>query len=182
MICACASREPVLQSRAMLRVGQLIPAVTARTADGCTVQAWDFKQKKSLAIAFLHAECARCEEWMGWLAREAGELAERDAVALVILPATPLSTWAQQAAPLQGAIVLAADVSGRSQRAFLGGAVTDRHRPASLGVFVTDRYGELSAQWLTESEDGLPSMRDVLTRLGQIQAACEECGGPQWVE
>ena len=164
----------------MLKVRQLIPPLTARTSHGQTVQAWDYKQKKSLVIAFLHAGCARCEEWVGWLSQHAAEMAECDAVALVILPAMSLPVGASRGlgTPLQSVIHVAADVSGRSQCAFLGSDGPGAERPASLGVFVTDRYGELHAQWLAQSEDGLPPIRDVLSWLSQIQVACEECGAP----
>ena len=36
----------------MLTLRQLIPPLTARTAAGDTVRAWDYKQKRNLAIAF----------------------------------------------------------------------------------------------------------------------------------
>ncbi len=35
---------------------QLIPPVTARTAEGRIVRTWDYKQKRNLVIAFLRAD------------------------------------------------------------------------------------------------------------------------------
>ena len=69
--------------------------------------------------------------------------------------------------PLQGPIILAADVSGRSQCAFLGSDGPGAKSPASLGVFVTDRYGELHAQWLAQTEAGLPPVRELLSCLSK---------------
>ena len=71
----------------MLKVRQMIPPVTTRAADGRVVQAWDYKQKRSLLIAFLHAECTECEAFFGRVVREAARLAELEATALVVLPA-----------------------------------------------------------------------------------------------
>jgi len=163
----------------MLKVRQMIPPVTARAADGRVVQAWDWKQKRSLLIAFLHAECRECEAFLARVVREAARLAELEATALVILPEPPAVRLSDG---MPAHIVLAADVSGRSQRAYLGrdALETSRHaRAASIGVFVTDRYGELAAQWCGGHES-LPGMPDALGWLHQVQIACEECGSPHW--
>lgn len=163
----------------MLQVRQMIPSVTARAADGRVVQAWDYKQKRSLLIAFLHAECAECEAFVARVVREAARLAELEATALVVLPEPPPAGLADG---LPAHIVLAADVSGRSQRTFLGKEALDTSRQArvaSIGVFVADRYGELVAQWCGGHES-LPGMPDALGWLHQTQIACEECGSPHW--
>jgi hypothetical protein len=159
-----------------LRLRQIIPPLTARTSSGQTVRAWDFKQKKNLVTAFLHAGCRRCEGFAEKLVARAAELAEREAVALVVFPEPP--------APVIGAlpaqIIVAADMSGRSQRAYLG---EDAFGPAGLervGVFVADRYGELYAQWVGREEGALPGIGEILSWLSQIELACEECGVSHW--
>ncbi len=147
----------------MLRVRQLIPPLTARAAAGRVVQAWDFKQKHSLAIVFLHAGCRPCADYLERWRENAAELKEREAVALVIFSETPLP---HENFPAQ--IVVAADVSGKSQRAFLG---EDAFGPAGqfrVGVLVTDRYGELRAQWSGSHEDALPQPGEILEWLSQI--------------
>jgi len=53
--------------------------VTARTAEGRIVRAWDYKQKRNLVIAFLHSDCPRCVEWLAQLAARAAALSERAA-------------------------------------------------------------------------------------------------------
>ena len=114
----------------MLKLRQIIPPLTARAADGRAVQAWDFKQKHSLAIVFLHAGCRPCADYLERMRENAAELKEREAVALVIFSETQSS---HENFPAQ--IVVAADVSGKSQRAFLG---EDAFGPAGqelLGVF-----------------------------------------------
>jgi peroxiredoxin len=159
----------------MLKSRQIIPPLTARTADGRVVQAWDFKQKYSLAVVFLHAGCRRCADYLERLRESAAELKEREAVALVIFSETPA---ARKNFPAQ--IVVAADVSGKSQRAFLGEDAFGPSGQALLGVFVTDRYGELRAQWSGPHEDALPQPGEILECLNQIQMACEECFPPEW--
>ncbi len=155
-----------------LALRQLIPPLTARTPAGQTVRAWDFKQKKNLIIAFLHTGCRGCQGFIAKLAARAAELAERDAQALVV--------FAEPAAPsgenLPAQILLATDMSGRSQRAYLGAEAFGPAGLERIGVFVADRYGELYAQWVARGDDGLPGAGEVLEWLGQIQVACEECG------
>ncbi len=159
----------------MLKIRQLIPPLTARTPGGQTVRAWDYKQRKNVFIAFLHAACPRCEQFLRKLAARAAELREREAVALVIYPEPP-PAWES----LPREIIVAADMSGRSQRAYL---TEDAFGPAGqklVGGFVVDRYGELYAQWVGTEEGSLPGLGEVLDWLGQIQVACDECGVSHW--
>ena len=159
----------------MLRLRQIIPPLTARAADGRVVQAWDYKQKRALAVVFLHAGCRRCADYLERLRENAAELKDREGVALVIFSETPAS---HENFPAQ--IVVATDVSGKSQRAYLGEDAFGPAGQALLGVFVTDRYGELRAQWSGPHEDALPQPGEILEWLSQIQMACEECFPPEW--
>ncbi len=161
----------------MLRTRQLIPPLTARTAAGKIVRAWDYKQKKNLVIAFLHADCQCCEAFLGKLAAHAAELAEREALALVVFAAAP---QAQESENISAQVLVAADISGRSQCAYLGEETFGPAGQERVGVFVADRYGELYAQWTARNEDDLPGVRELLGWLGQIQVACEECGVAHW--
>ncbi len=161
----------------MLAKRAIIPALTAHTPAGQTVRAWDYKQKKNLVVAFVHVGCAGCTRFIASLARHAAELAECEAVALVVFPEPPPASLREN---LPAQIVVAADVSGRSQRAYLG---DDAFGPAGqelVGVFVADRYGELYAQWVSRGEEGLPGVAEVSDWLRQIQVACEECGVSHW--
>lgn len=100
----------------MLRTRQLIPPLTARTPAGQTVRAWDYKQKKNLVIAFLHTACPRCEGFLERVVARAAELAEREALALVVLAEPP----AARSEKLPPQVAVAADVGGRSRHAYLG--------------------------------------------------------------
>ncbi len=160
----------------MLTLRQLIPPLTARALDGRIVRAWDYKQKKNLVIAFLHGDCRRCEQFLSRLAARAANLAEREAAALVIFPEQPSRLLEE----LPAEVVVASDVSGRSQRAYLGEDAFGHTGQRLVGMYVADRYGELYAHWQGLSEDALPGVADVLGWLGQIQVACEECGVSHW--
>ncbi len=138
----------------MLRIHQLIPPLTAHTPSGHTVQAWDYKQKRNLVIAFLHPGCGRCREFLSFLAKHAAALEETEAVAMVIFsePA-PLALQAD----LPSQIRVATDVGGRTQCAFLGEDAFGPSGQVRVGVFVADRYGELYAQWVGTDETALPA-------------------------
>lgn len=161
----------------LLKTQQLIPPLTARTAAGQTIRAWDYKQKKNLVIAFLHAGCWRCEAFLGKLATHAADLDEREALVLVVFAESP---FALESGNLPAQVLVAADMAGRSQRAYLGEGAFGPAGQERVGVFVADRYGELYAQWVARNEDGLPGVTEVLEWLGQIQVACEECGVALW--
>ncbi|MCL6564838.1 MAG: hypothetical protein K6U09_00280 [Acidobacteriia bacterium] len=163
---------------------QLIPPVTARTADGRLVRAWDFKQKKSLAILFLRNDevapggaAAATTRLPAELAARADELRRLEAVALVILPA-PAPASLTLGSPEE--VVIAADITGRSQRAFLGEDAFGTAGLARVGAFVADRYGELAAHWVARDASALPEADVLFEWLSQLQLACEECGAPHW--
>ncbi len=159
----------------MLKTRQLVPALTARTPSGQTIRVWDYKQKKNLIIAFLHVGCAPCAAFLSKLAACAADLAEREAVAMAVFAEGPP---ALENLPAQ--VVVAADMSGRSQRSYLGEEAFGLGGLERVGVFVADRYGELYAQWVARDDNGLPGAGELLGWLGQIQVACEECGISHW--
>jgi hypothetical protein len=152
-----------------LRVRQLIPGVTGRTAEGKIIRAWDYKQKQNLVIVFLHTNCACCEAWLSQLAARSADLTEREAIILVIYTETLPRAVEILAPPM----IAAADVTGRSQREFLGPDAFGSAGLSRVGVFVTDRYGELYAQWIARRDaDELPAPGEILSSLWQIQVAC----------
>jgi hypothetical protein len=151
-----------------LLLRQVIPPLTARTAEGKIVRAWDYKQKRPLVIAFLHSDCAHCAAWLEQLAAGAADLAEREAVALVIYAETPPRKAAELAVPL----LAACDPSGHSHRAFLGREAFSPSGLDRVGVFVTDRYGDLFGQWTGRDAMELPDRKEILDTLNVIQIIC----------
>jgi hypothetical protein len=163
----------------------MIPPLTARSLHpaargsgqalgGQRVQAWDYKQKKNLLIAFLHADCRRCAHFLERLREHAGKLAELEAVALVVFSEAPPLALGDNLPP---SIVMATDMGGQSQRAFLGPEAFGPRGQERTGVFVTDRYGEIFALW-AGGDDALPGVPEALSWLAQVQIACEECSAP----
>jgi len=159
----------------MLTLRQLIPPLTARTASGETVRAWDYKQKKSLLIAFLHADCPQCQAFAARLASRAADLVDRDSVALLVSLEPP--RWGIAAPPQ---VVPASDTTGRAAQDFLGKDAFGPLGLARVGLFVADRYGELFAQWEARDADGLPALADAFKWLAHTQMGCEECSTPHW--
>ena len=160
----------------MLRTRTLIPPLSIRLPDGRVARAWDFKQKKSLVIAFLDADCAECEEFLRQLAAHSSELRAKDAVALVALLEAPSPRLTQS---LPAEILFGCDMSGHAARAFLGDDALGSRGLAQHGIFVTDRYGELFAQWTSRWHD-FPTAADILKWIDSAEVACDQCGAPAW--
>jgi hypothetical protein len=150
----------------VLRVGQLIPPLAARAPDGTRIAAWDYRQKRNLSIAFMHAECAACAGYIERLARRAADFAERDAVVLVVLPTLPLP-----GSVLPAPLLLAADPTGNSQVLYFGRHAANTGVPGPVGVFLADRYGQLSRQWVGAEACQLPAPEEILTALLATQLA-----------
>jgi len=159
----------------MLTLRQLIPPLTARTAAGEVVRAWDYKQKKSLLIAFLHADCPQCKNFPARLASRAADLLELDSVALVVFLEPPRSVV--EAPP---PVILASETTGRAAQEYLGKDAFGPQGLARVGLFVADRYGELFAQWEARDADGLPAIAEALKWLAHTQILCEECNVADW--
>lgn len=151
----------------MLTLRQIIPPLTARTAAGETVRAWDYKQKKSLLIAFLHGDCAVCGAFATRLASRAAELLERDSVALLVSLEPP--RWEIVAQP---GIVLGSDTTGHAAQEYLGADSFGPLGLAHVGLFVADRYGELFAQWEARDADALPPVAEAFKWLTHTQLGC----------
>ena len=162
----------------MLPLHEVIPPLTTRALGGRTVQTADYKQKRNLVLAFLHAHCSRCEDFLRRLAARAAEFAEQEAAVLVIYSELPPGSLSQNLPPH---LVLTTDLTGRSQRVYLGQEVFGPAGQQRLGVFITDRYGELFAQWVGFDENALPGTEDLVSWLRQIEMACEECGVSYWL-
>ena len=158
---------PAIES--VLRVGQLIPPLAARAPDGTPIAAWDYRQKRNLCIAFLHAECATCAGYLERLARRAADFAERDTLALLVLPKLPVPGNS-----LPAPLLLTADPTGKSQVQYFGKRAANTRGVSLVGVFLANRYGQLSMQWLRADACQLPSPEAILTGLRETQLAEDE--------
>lgn len=159
----------------MLHKRELIPPLTVRDLCGNIVQAWDFKQRRNLVIAFLDAGCARCEAFASTLIDHAGALREKTTSTLLVSAKRP------ELSPdtLPEGIVAGWDASGAGIRSFLGEDAQSGDELRRGGVFVTDRYGEIVGLWISQPHD-FPRIEEILSTLTQAEIACEECTVPTW--
>jgi hypothetical protein len=160
----------------MLPPRQLIPPLTLHALDGRTIRAWDFKQKKNLLIAFLHANCPPCEQLLRALAAESAAWKESDAVVLAVFLESPPRLLADSLPP---PIVPGVDVTGHAATAFLGRDTNAPPGIARLGIFLTDRYGELAAQWEIGPSHAFPAIATLRAQIERIDI-CDGCGAPLW--
>jgi peroxiredoxin len=161
----------------MLPLRQLIPPLTLHAADGRTVRAWDFKQKKNLVIAFLHHECPRCEEFLRQLSANASLWKENEAVVLAAVLAQPSRALTDS---LSESVIVGVDPSGRAATAYLGKDALAPAGLAKLGVFQTDRYGELAAIWNVTSDHKFPNVAEIAASLELTEMSCDACTNPIW--
>jgi len=161
----------------MLPLRQLIPPLTMRLPDGRVIRAWDFKQKKSLVVVFLDAECESCAEFLRLVAGQSAELRAKGAVVLAAFLEAPSEKLTDR---LPDGVFAGADPSGRAARAFLGNDALSHRGLANPAVFVADRYGELAARWHCAGHAFLP-VGEILATLDQLEIACEECTSPLWL-
>ena len=151
----------------MLTLRQLVPPLTARTPAGEAVRVWDYKQKKSLLIAFLHAECPLCQAFAARLVSRSAEFKERDSVALLVAVEPP--RWGVEPS-LQ--VVFGIDTNGRAAQEYLGADAFGPMGLSHVALFIIDRYGELYAQWESRDADGLPPLAEALKWLTHTQLGC----------
>jgi hypothetical protein len=161
----------------VLSTRQLIPPLSATTLAGRRISAWDFKQKKNLVIAFLDVGHPGSKDFLGRLASRASDMAEQEAVALIVFSEAPSATLLTD---LPAEFVAATDISGRATWAYLGADAFGPSGQLRSGVFIADRYGELCAQWIVPASGALPGAGEILSWLGQIELTCEECGVSHW--
>ncbi|MGB8593825.1 MAG: hypothetical protein WA755_12100 [Candidatus Acidiferrales bacterium] len=159
----------------MLRAREIIPPLTLHTFDGRTIRAWDFKQKKNLVIAFLHAGCAHCEQFLHELAASSAVWKQTDAIVLAAFLELLTRSLADL---LPDNVIAGVDSSGHAANAYLG---RDTLAPAGvtrLGVFLADRYGELFAQWEIAASHRFPALAEICSLLDRIEMSCDACSAP----
>jgi peroxiredoxin len=160
----------------MIQRRQLIPPLTLHLPEGRIARAWDFKQKKSLVIAFLDANCESCESFLQGLVGRSDQLAAKEAVVLAAFLQQPAQRLTDALPP---GVLAGTEMTGRAARAFIGKDALTAQGLARPAVFVTDRYGEVAEAWLAEGHQ-FPAAGEILTCLTQVEIACEECTVPHW--
>jgi peroxiredoxin len=146
----------------------MIPPLTLHASNGRTIRAWDFKQKKNLIIAFLHADCPDCEAFLRTMSAANSLWKVND---VVILAAT-LAQPSRNLSDLQSdSIIVGVDPTGRAAIAYLGKESLGATDLLKLGVFAIDRYGELTARWDVSSNHNFPEAAAIASILEQSDLA-----------
>lgn len=161
----------------MLLLRQIIPPLTLHLADGRTIRAWDFKQKKNLVIAFLHDDCPPCEDFLHNLSAAAPLWKENDTVVLAAFLSQPSHAITDA---LDASVILGVDRNGQSTAAYLGKDALSPSRVSSPAIFQTDRYGELAAQWQITRDHNFPPISEIATQAALSEMSCDSCAAPSW--
>lgn len=131
-------------------------------SSGAEVTMWDFRQRFSVAVCFLHDRCEVCAGYARKLADLEDDLHEIDARAIVVLsePGTlDLPVWVDERA--------------RARQRFLA---TASDPPV---ILIVDRYG---AAWRSfpSRDHAFPPPAEVVATLRHLAFQCPECGVPEW--
>ena len=161
----------------MLPLRQIIPPLTLHIADGRTIHAWDFKQKKNLLIAFLHDDCPLCEDFLRQLSAAAPLWKENETVILAALFAPPPRALTDS---LDASVIVGVDRNGQSTAAYLGKHALSAGRASVPAVFQTDRYGELAAQWQITRDHSFPPISEIAAQAALSEMSCDSCAAPSW--
>jgi hypothetical protein len=131
-------------------------------SSGAEVSMWDFRQRFSVAVCFLHDRCEPCADYARRLADLEDDLHEVDARAIVVLGESgslDLPVWI--------------DRRGRARQRLLGPA-------AELPVIlIVDRYGGAVRSY-PSSGHAFPPPGEVVATLRHLAFQCPECGVPEW--
>lgn len=151
----------------LLEADQVVPGVPMTdAATGRPVRAWDFRHRRALVLAFLHADCAACEAYGRDLAAVREDLSGAGAEARAVLPAGTSGDG-------EGALPALIDETGRAVRRFL-------EAPEAVPlVLLIDRFG---AAWRSYPSPGhdFPSTDEVVASLWHVATMCPECGVSTW--
>jgi hypothetical protein len=146
-----------------LEKDRVVPGTPMTEASsGAEVSMWDFRQRFSVALCFLHDRCDDCADYVRKLADLEGDLREVDAGAIVVLSESKvldLPVWI--------------DVGGRARRRFLGPS-------AELPVIlIVDRYGAALSSFPSR-DHAFPPPAEVVASLRHLAFQCPECGVSEW--
>ena len=123
---------------------------------------WDFRQRFSVVVCFLHDRCDACAGYARKLADLEDDLQEVDARAIVVLRepgVLDLPVWVDERA--------------RARHRFLA---PDAELPL---ILIVDRYG---AAWrsLPSRDHAFPAPAEVVATLRHLAFQCPECGVSDW--
>ena len=133
-----------------------------QASSGAAVSMWDFRQRFSVAVCFLHDRCELCAAYARKLADLEDDLRVIDARAIVVLSergVLDLPVWV--------------DVRGRARQRLLGPS-------AELPVIlIVDRYGA-ALRSFPSRDHAFPPPAEVVATLRHLAFQCPECGVSEW--
>jgi len=139
-----------------LEIRTMIPPFELPSADGESVNVWQFKQQKNLVLVFLPSmSCPGCAEFVEKMDENCREYDEELAAVLVIVRSD------RDAIALRSPLAVLYDRDGR---------VTEQYASSAPAVFVADRFGELQAEW----QGRFPSQKEILDVVELINLECPE--------
>jgi hypothetical protein len=147
----------------VLEKDRVVPGTPMTEASsGAEVSMWDFRQRFSVAVCFLHDRCEACAGYAQKLAGLEGDLRDVDARAIVVLSepgVLDLPVWV--------------DGRARARQRFLGPA-------AELPVIlIVDRYVAALRSFPSRGH-AFPLPGEVVATLRHLAFQCPECGVPEW--
>ena len=135
----------------VLEAGRVVPGIALEERrSGSPVRLWDHRQRWSLVVSFLHADCDACDRFQASLEEEAGP---------------DLATARARAIAVRG------DGSDAPAR-FVGSGGPPL-------VLVIDRYGAAWRSYPAQGHD-FPDPADVAGTLWHLATMCPECGDTAW--
>ena len=157
------------------RDGLLIPGFALPRVGGGEVRARAYRNRRSLAVIFVHgAHCRPCRDYLAGALESYADLAEQDAEVIAVVPAP-----ASEAASLRRSLALpfpvAVDESGAAFRRFGLEPARD------AAVMVTDRYGEPRLWTVARDDHALPAHEEITAELRYLVMTCSAgCAVPLW--
>ncbi|MHB0913235.1 MAG: peroxiredoxin family protein [Armatimonadota bacterium] len=148
-----------------MEIGNMIPPFELMSTDGETLNVWDYKGHRNLALAFLPAvPCPDCPVFLDTAVRIYPQYEEEQTEMVVIVKGTQ-----EQAIALKDRFHTPFPVLFDPT-----GEVTTRYADTVPSVVVTDRFGEVRAIWTGK----LPEHRQILDVVELANLECPECGAP----
>lgn len=156
--------------RPRLEVGHIVPEFRLRTVDGSTVQATDYKEKKSLVLLFFDIHNSSDWAMLAEIKRRYPEIADANAEVLAISTG-PIEELKDCVDSMKLPFPLLCDCDRETACTYC---------VSQAMIFAADRYGELKLQEAV-SEDNIDSvMNSVVSTLELAELECPECGVSTW--
>lgn len=164
--------------------GYALPAFTLEGAGGRSIRLWDYKQRRPVLLAFLHAgDCVCCRSWLHALAERQPLLDELRVVTLVVVP-EPVERLDAAQTELGSSMLLLSDADGAVAARYVpdasAAAATEGRGRGPMALYAADRYLHCLGRWFASDGETLPELDEPLDEIAF--AAQEGCGCslPAW--